>query len=280
MIDSHCHLDLPVFDGKHDAILTNCAKMGISRIMLPGLSLAQFSRLTALQKQFANNRPSASDASKGNPTDAVQAKYPVLDIALGLHPYFLSPLNESQAKIQANDLYTLAHKHRGQILAIGECGIDGSLKLDMAYQIDVLRMQIELANSLDLPLILHHRQSHNELIRLLKEVGGKYSGVIHAFSGSEQIANTYIELGFALGVGGTITYERAVKTRSTLAAIPLEHLLLETDAPDMPLFGYQGQTNTPERLPIVAKTLANLKGVDTDTVITTSSTHYQRVFLT
>jgi TatD DNase family protein len=134
--------------------------------------------------------------------------------------------------------------------------------------------QLELAQSLRLPVVLHHRQSHNELIRLIKHHKFSRRGVIHAFSGSYQIAKTYIELGFYLGIGGTITYPRGKKTRDAIADIPLEYLLLETDAPDMPLCGFQGQRNSPTQLPIIAEALATLKHIDVEQVARVTSANY------
>ena len=138
-------------------------------------------------------------------------------------------------------------------------------------------MQIELAIKYHKPLILHHRQSHNELIRLLKQNEFPHGGIIHAFSGSEQIANTYIEMGFMLGVGGTITYPRAKKTRGSIKTIPLEFIVLETDSPDMPLNGFQGEINTPLQLPLVVKELAILKQISEHEVIEQTTRNYNKV---
>ncbi len=262
MIDSHCHFDLPAFKNQHAKILKECAANGISRLLVPGLGVEQFSLLLALQAQSAVNAQSAQ-----------------LDIALGLHPYFIEKLEASAFNMQVEALYEHAKRYEGKYVAMGECGLDSTLAIDMAYQEKVLNTQIEIAMTLQKPLILHHRQSHNALIRALKHYQFAYGGVIHAFSGSLQIAHTYIEMGFALGVGGTITYDRAIKTRQTISKIPLQHLLLETDAPDMPLHGYQGQPNTPLRLPIIAKTLADLQQVSLAHVSQQTNKNYFRIFI-
>jgi TatD DNase family protein len=148
----------------------------------------------------------------------------------------------------------------------------------MEYQEKVLREQIRIAKVIKKPLILHHRQSHNELIRILKQEKFDVGGVVHAFSGSYQTAQTYIALGLALGVGGTITYERAVKTRRTIKAVDMAHIVLETDAPDMPVYGFQGEPNTPERLPLIAQALAKLKGISVNEVVQQSTANYHRIF--
>ena len=116
-----------------------------------------------------------------------------------------------------------------------------------------------MAKQFQLPVILHHRKSHDIILRQLRQYQLPKGGVIHAFSGSYQQAMQYIQLGFKLGVGGTITYERAVKTRAVMAKVPLDALVLETDAPDMPICGRQGQRNSPEYLPEILAVLALLR---------------------
>jgi TatD DNase family protein len=105
-----------------------------------------------------------------------------------------------------------------------------------------------------------------------------HGGLIHAFSGSAEVAKTYLDLGFLLGVGGTITYPRAKKTRATIKNIPLEYLMLETDSPDMPLNHFQGQRNTPSQLPLVAEALGELKDVSVDTVKEQTTLNYRHLF--
>jgi TatD DNase family protein len=260
MIDSHCHFDLPAFEDKHERLLDECASQGITRLLVPGLTLEQFNTLKDLTTKFAHH-----------PTS--------IDIALGCHPFFLQELSDNDYQAHVTELNSLAHQHASNIVAIGECGLDGSLHSSFDYQRKMLDAQIHLATDLKKPLVMHHRQSHNELIRLLKQHKFAFGGVIHAFSGSLQIAQTYIDMGFYLGVGGTITYERAKKTRETIAKLPLSHLLLETDAPDMPLFGYQGQDNSPTQLPLVALSLAMLKNIDVETVISITDKNYHSLFL-
>ena len=255
MIDSHCHFDLPVFDNKRQAILANAQKLGVTRLLVPGLTLDQFPQLMKLKGQF-----------------------PCLDIALGCHPYFLKVLSKTELIEHAKMMQSLAQAHIELITAIGECGLDASIAIPIDYQEQMLCTQLRLAMALKKPIILHHRQSHNELIRILKREKFIGTGVVHAFSGSKQIAQAYISLGLALGVGGTITYARAIKTRNTIKAVGIEHILLETDAPDMPLDGFQGMPNTPERLPLVANALAQLKAMTVCDIVARTNQNYQRIF--
>jgi TatD DNase family protein len=123
-----------------------------------------------------------------------------------------------------------------------------------------LDVHLQVARELSMPIIIHCRKAHNEMMKSLSGQNIKSGGVIHAFSGSIDLAKQYWALGFYLGVGGTITYERANKTRETVKQLPIEAMVLETDAPDMPLSGKQGQRNSPENIPEVARTLANIRG--------------------
>jgi TatD DNase family protein len=251
LADSHCHIDLAPFDQDRESVLADCKRLGVNHLLVPGLSLQRMKKLLALKQCF-----------------------PQLDICAGFHPYFLNEIQPGQWPSQLLAMQALIKKHQEDIVAIGEFGLDGSLPLAMDFQQQVFLDQLELAQSLRLPVVLHHRQSHNELIRLIKHHKFSRGGVIHAFSGSYQIAKTYIELGFYLGIGGTITYPRGKKTRDAIADIPLEHLLLETDAPDMPLCGFQGQRNSPTQLPIIAEALAALKHIDVEQVARATSANY------
>ncbi|TQV69909.1 TatD family deoxyribonuclease [Exilibacterium tricleocarpae] len=144
-------------------------------------------------------------------------------------------------------------------VAVGECGLDRHIETPLALQQIVFEVQVRLACEHRLPLVVHVRGTHQEVLAILRRHRPKRGGVIHGFSGSPELALQYWSLGFCIGVGGTITYARAAKTRRAVAQLPAAALLLETDAPDMPLHGFQGQPNTPLRLPLIARTLAQLR---------------------
>ncbi|MDT0595804.1 TatD family hydrolase [Glaciecola petra] len=256
MIDSHCHIDLPDFDADRADVLHACKIANIEKLLVPGLSIEQFSLLIKLSSNYPQQ----------------------IDIALGCHPYFLTALSHENAEVLKSNLFELGLTYKDKIVAVGECGLDGSLALSMAYQEKILAWHIDLASNIKKPLVLHHRQSHNQLIRLLKLKRYTLGGVIHAFSGSENIAKTYVDMGFKLGVGGTITYPRAEKTIATIKKLSLEHLLIETDSPDMPIKGFQGQRNSPLQTIAVAKALAQLKGISVEEVEKQSTENYYRLF--
>jgi TatD DNase family protein len=156
-------------------------------------------------------------------------------------------------------LSQLLNQHQDKVLAVGEIGLDTHIDVDWKMQLQVFEQQLLIAEEHMLPVILHHRNSHNELIQSLKAKKFTQGGIVHAFSGSVQQANTYIDLGFKIGVGGGITYSRASKTRKTLSQLPINCLVLETDAPDMPLIGKQGLRNSPEYLPEIFESLLLLR---------------------
>ena len=255
MIDSHCHIDLDAFDRDRDSVLKNALEAGVKRFLVPGLYNAQFAKLLALKQGYQQ-----------------------IDIALGLHPYFLKMQDEANTQAMLNELSHLASVYQNKYIAFGETGLDGSLALDMAYQKKILRFQLNLANVYKKPVILHHRKSHNHLIRLLKEQKYQGGGILHAFSGSYYEAKTYIDMGFLLGVGGTITYSRASKTRDSIAKLPLNTLVIETDSPDMPLSGFQGQRNQPSQLRLVADALAELKKISPQEVEQQTTINYLTLF--
>jgi TatD DNase family protein len=232
MVDSHCHFDFTEFDTDRDSLWQQCQQSGIGGLIVPGVSPDQWSKAQQLSENL-----------KG------------IYFAVGLHPWWLEKTNID--KIFFERLSTYLDDPR--CVALGECGLDSVIDTSMPQQLEVFEQQIALACDVRKPLIIHARKTHSETLSLLKRYLPQQGGVIHGFSGSLEIAQAYWNLGFYLGVGGTISYERANKTREAIKQMPLESLLLETDAPDMPLQGRQGERNSPAYLQDIAQTLADLK---------------------
>lgn len=255
MIDSHCHIDLEAFDADRDEVLQRAFQLGIQRLLVLGLTNQQFPKLIDLRQ-----------------------RYPQIDIALGLHPYFLKVQDDTNTQLMLDELSCLASLHKEHFIAFGEMGLDGSLALDMTYQKKILSYQLQLATDYKKPVILHHRKSHNQLISLLKAQNYQGGGILHAFSGSYQEAKTYIDMGFLLGVGGMITYARAKKTRECIAKVPLDKLVVETDSPDMPISGFQGERNQPSQLSLVVTALAELKKTSSIKVEQQTTENYLALF--
>lgn len=233
LFDSHCHFDFDRFEGRQQQIWQACQGSHISQLLIPGTEPGQWPRAQAMSQLLAG-----------------------VYFGAGLHPWF----------IDSNELEPGGHWlkiledycQQENCVAVGECGLDGSIALPMERQLAVLKPQLQLAQRLQLPVIIHAHRAHNPIQQLLKQLPA-LSGVIHAFSGSIELAQSYIKMGFKLGIGGSITYPRAAKTRAAVANLPLHALLLETDAPDMPLHGHQGQANSPERLRDIAECLYQLR---------------------
>lgn len=229
-IDTHCHLDFTEFDTNRAQTIANAQQVGVEQFIVPAVSLAQAKKLGAFVK-----------------------KYPQVHVAAGLHPYFM-PQHHSQ---HIDELASLISENPQLWVAIGECGIDRA-QPNLAQQIVLFEQHIELANQFDLPLIIHHRQSHDLIAASLKRVPLKTGGVVHAFSGSLEAAKGYLKWGLKLGVGGTITYPRSKKTQNTLSQLSVKNMLLETDSPSMPLYGEQGKINTPAHIVKVFQALCSL----------------------
>ena len=251
MIDSHCHLDLPEFEPDWQDVLNSAVKQGVERILIPGTAVSGWQRQ---QDMAADNAQ--------------------LDVAFGLHPYFFPDEPENALAALREQLQTTTIKP----VAIGEIGIDCAIDTPLKAQQSLFEAQLEMASEQSLPVILHHHRSHHLLLESIKRSRFTQGGVIHAFSGSEQVARQYIDVGFKLGIGGTITYSRAQKTRQTVANIPLQHLLLETDAPDMPMSGRQGARNEPQFIGEVVAALADLHGITPEAVIEQTTANYFALF--
>lgn len=226
--DTHCHLDFPVFDDDRDVIFSRCVDNNIMSIVVPGITAEFWPRVLAL-------------CSRTN-KDHLNPNRPQLYPALGLHPCFLQ-------QHQENDLQLLQKLCKEHIIhAIGEIGLDYYLKtLDRERQQFYFIKQLEIASDFNLPVLIHARKSHEEVLKHLKSFTG-IKGIIHAYSGSYEQAKEFIKLGFKLGFGGAFTYPRAKKLRSLVEKLPLEAWVVETDAPDMSPVGHYQQRNSPEYL--------------------------------
>lgn len=232
-IDTHCHFDFPPFTGDEAASIERATQAGVEKILVVATEASRFERVLALA-----------------------ADYDALYAALGMHPMFIEQHTDAGLEQLERCLISRPEK----LVAIGEIGLD-LYREDPQFerQQALLDAQLRLAKRYDLPVILHSRRTHDKLAMQLKRHNLPRTGVVHGFAGSLQQAQRFIDLGYKIGVGGTITYPRASKTRDVMAQLPLGALLLETDAPDMPLNGFQGQPNRPERAANVFAVLCELR---------------------
>ena len=245
-IDTHCHLDAAEFDADREAVAARARAAGVTQIVIPAVAAANFDtvRRLAIQHGFT--------------------------YALGIHPLYVMQAG-------AGDLATLAealeaHQTDPRLVAVGEIGLDFFVPgLDPDIQQHFYVEQLKLAKRTGLPVLLHVRKSADPLLAGLRRVGFPHGGIAHAFNGSEQQAKAFIELGFKLGFGGTLTFERSLQIRRLAATLPETALVMETDAPDIPpqwLYktaaergAVPGQArNEPAELPRIAQSLAELRG--------------------
>ena len=237
LVDTHCHLDIDAFDPDREQVLQHCHTLGVGRILVPAIHRAGWGRLQGL-------------------CAAHNSLYP----ALGMHPVFIQEHREG-------DIEALEREVSLNLpAAIGEIGLDYFVAdLDRERQQRWFEAQLEIARNAGLPVILHVRKAHDRMLSTLKRIRVT-GGICHAFNGSLQQAQQYIDLGFRLGFGGMLTYERSHKLHRLAAELPLESIVLETDAPDMTGALHHGQRNSPEYLPECLDALVRLRQEDIATI--------------
>ncbi|GHG68725.1 deoxyribonuclease [Alishewanella longhuensis] len=233
LFDTHCHLNLAPLATEPFVYFQQAVDVGVNALLIPAVEQANWQRLLVWRQQQAN-----------------------WHIALGVHPWWA----DAEPLTVLTELERLLQTQTEQIAAVGEIGLDFALAEEtFAKQQQFFSAQLALAKQYRKPVILHHRKSQPALLAELKRQQFTEGGILHAFSGSQQQAMAFIDLGFKLGIGGTITYPRSEKTRNAVTKLPLSALVLETDAPAMPLNGFQGQANTPAQLLAVFNALSELR---------------------
>jgi TatD DNase family protein len=261
-IDSHCHLDAPEFDTDRGAVAARAVAAGVPMWVLPAVAAADFESVRALAHAYG------------------------VAYALGIHPLF----TPGAVKEDLDRLAAALHEHRDDphLVAVGEIGLDFFVPgLDVAKQTHFYTAQLKLASDAGLPVILHVRRSADALLHGLRRahIAG---GIAHAFNGSDVQAAAFTERGFALGFGGAMTHDRALRLRALAASLPATALVLETDAPDIPpawlyrraaerAAGLPQGRNEPAELPRIAQTLAALRGWTLEKTAATTSANAQRV---
>lgn len=249
LLDSHCHLDAAEFDRDRDDVIARARAAGVTRQVVPAIHAAGW--------------PKLRDLCAG-----ADGLFP----AYGLHPMFLDDHRPDHLRQLGEWI------ERERPVAVGECGLDYFVEgLDHDAQQQYFDGQLALAREHDLPVIVHARRAVDAVIASIRRFDG-LRGVVHSWSGSRQQAGQLWDLGFVLGIGGPVTYERAQRLRKLVASMPLEYLLLETDAPDQPGSAIQGQRNEPARLRTVCETVAKLRGVSPEEVARATTANAERLF--
>ncbi len=249
LADSHVHLDATAFADDRDAVIARAREVGVNSLVVPAVDAASWPAIRALAEANARVFP-----------------------AFGLHPMYLA-----QHRPEHVDELTV-WLARGDAVAVGEIGLDFHVDgLDRQLQRDYFLKQLALAQSFELPVIMHARGALEEVIQTLRRMPG-LRGVVHSFSGSEQQAQQLWQMGFHIGIGGPITYDRAQRLRRIVATMPLELLLLESDAPDQPDAAHRGQRNEPSRIVNVLQCIATLRNQSEDAIAAATTANTRRLF--
>ena len=236
-IDTHCHLDAAEFDVDRDAEYARAVAAGVGIQVVPAVSRDNFAAVASTCERYPGCLP-----------------------AWGLHPMYLhvhrpEHLADLRAQIEAQ-----------RPVAVGEIGLDLFVRdLDYDTQERFYVEQLKIAKDYDLPVLLHYRKANDPLLKHLRRIGVR-GGIAHAFNGSPQQADEFIKLGFKLGFGGAFTWTRANNLRRLAVDLPLEAIVLETDSPDIPPAWIGRGRNAPGELPRIAQTLAELRGLDIESV--------------
>jgi TatD DNase family protein len=248
LIDTHCHLDVAEFDADRQAVLARARANGVTAIVIPGVTAPGWDCLW----RFCTAEPGL---------------YP----ALGLHPVYLD--QHEAADLAALEIL-LADRRP---VAVGEIGLDYLVtELDRERQQALFEAQLALARDAGLPVLLHVRKAHDAVLATLRRIRVP-GGIAHAYNGSLQQAQQYIELGFKLGFGGMLTYERSRRLRQLARALPVESIVLETDAPDLTVAQHRGMRNSPEYLPYCLTALAEVRGENRDELACQTSANARAV---
>ena len=248
IFDTHSHYDDVQFNDDRDILLSSLKSKGVTNIVSCGCDIE-----TTYNNQL------------------LSAKYDYLYFAAGLHPENLNGLNISD--IEKIKDFAMDKK----CVAIGEIGLDYHwMASTKETQMDFFKKQIELANELDMPIIVHDRDAHGDTLDILKQY--KPKGVVHCFSGSKEMANEVIKLGMYIGLNGVATFKNARKSLEVAKQIPLEKLVLETDCPYLSPEPHRGERNNSSNIPFIAQKIGELLKIDTQEILNITCENAKRLY--
>jgi TatD DNase family protein len=258
--DSHCHLDLPVFDADRAQVVLRARAAGVTGILVPAIRPTTFARLAAVR-------------ATGAPPNS-----PEIAIAVGVHPQVVPELDQDERAFALDPEAIAAAARDAGAVAIGECGLDGGIA-DPEQQQLILRAHIRAARLLKLPLVLHVLRAHGHAPRLLAEERvHEVGGVMHSYSGGADLVSVYRDLGLAFSLAGPITFPGARRPTEAARAIPADLLLAETDAPDQSPADHRGRRNEPAHLPEIVAALAAARNEPFAVTEALTTRNAQRIF--
>lgn len=253
VIDSHCHLDMESYQTDLETVLQNARQHGIGSIITIGI-----------------------DEKSSAAAVAIAQKYPFIKATVGIHPHDAQQVSDTTY----SRLTELVRSNREQVVGYGEIGLDYVKDYSpKSVQLKVFEEQLDLAQSLDLPVIIHDREAHDDCLALLKNAGPfPQGGVMHCFSGDLALAEKVLELGFYISIPGVVTFKNGITLQEVAAAIPLESMLIETDGPFLSPVPYRGKRNDPVYLLYTAEKIAQLKNISIDEVAEQTSSNCLSLF--
>ena len=252
MVDSHTHIDMPAFDHDREAVVARAREAGVADVLIAGGVDAEQGHLRALRVAEALHLP----------------------VSAGVHPH--------EAKLATEAVYdeVRGFAREGRIVAIGEIGLDFHYDYSPRdVQREVFRKQVRLARDVNLPLIIHTREADDETAAILEEEGARETGgVIHCFTGGEDLARRALALGFYISFSGIIAFPRAETIQAVARALPEDRLLVETDSPFLAPPPHRGKRNEPAFVVEVARKVAALRGESVETVAAAAKRNFERLF--
>jgi TatD DNase family protein len=247
LIDSHCHLDFEPLASDLSVILKDAASVGVQGFVVPGVHPDGWTGIAALA-----------------------VEHPQIFPAFGIHPM--------HAGLVTDQLLDQLLELGAQGGAIGETGLDPTYQVPLELQERAFREQLRIAVASDLPVLIHCRKAFQRILEILREEhADRVGGIMHAYSGSPEMTSDFIKLGFAISLSGTVTWNNAVRPLRVARDLPLEHLVLETDAPDMTPERYRGVFNRPAWITETALKLAELRGISLEDVARVTTDNVRRV---
>ena len=249
LIDSHAHLEMEQFDNDRQEVIERACLAGVEYIITVGTNPAFGEKAISIAKQYKN-----------------------IFVSLGIHPHEAATADDKSLAQMAD------FARQPEVVAYGEIGLDFFRNLSpREKQIEVFSRQLEIARDLSLPVVIHDRDAHEQVLQLVRS-SGVQRGVFHCFSGDYALAQKCLDLGFYLSIPGTVTFDKAVKISDVVKKVPLEFLLLETDCPLLTPVPYRGRRNEPSFIIHTAKKVAQIKSLRWEDVADTTTRNALNLF--